>query len=91
MQCFDIVRTVLDELYPLIPGDTEEEKDKIIVAKQTELSLLYSRLRTQNTITHSDLVTRFAYIYKYVTAHANIVFQLISESENYEIYLKEMY
>ena len=41
----------------------------------------YAHLVYENNVDHSDLVSRFAYIYKYVTCHANLVSQTIAESD----------
>lgn len=82
IQCFDIVRTVLEELYPFIPGSSDNEKDAIIREKLASLGNSYRQLRSGNDVDHSNLVSRFAYIFRYVTSHANIVFQLINESED---------
>jgi ribosomal protein RSM22 (predicted rRNA methylase) len=81
MQVFDLVRTVLDELYERVPGNSEEEKDTLIKERLVTLGDKYSRLSVENTIDHSDTAGQFAYIYKYVTAHANIAFQLISSTQ----------
>jgi Putative SAM-dependent methyltransferase len=80
MRCFQIVKSVLDEMYERIPCDSEEEKDYLINQKLKELSSSYGRISVENKINHSDLVSRFAYIYSYVTSHANIVSQIIGES-----------
>lgn len=83
MLCFELVKKVLDELYAQIPGD-ENTKDAAITAKLSSLRSDYGRLGTK-TPTHGSIdyenpVTRFAYIYCYVTSHSNIVYSLIHQS-----------
>ncbi len=81
MNCFQLVKSVLDELYRRIPGGTEADKDALISAHLRTLSAAYQQLSKRNTVDHSDVVTRFAYIYRYVTAHANFVNQVISRCD----------
>jgi hypothetical protein len=82
MKCFQLVKTVLDELYARIPASSEAEKDGKIQAMLRKLEQNYAHLVCENNIDHSDLVSRFAYIYKYVTCHANLVSQIIAESDD---------
>ncbi len=82
MKCFQIVKTVLDDLYCNIPSTSDEEKDEQIRNELRQLSSYYQRGILENNydgIDYSDPATRFAYVYTYVTAHANIVFELIQE------------
>jgi hypothetical protein len=79
MNVFQLIKTVLDELYVRIPGDTET-KDNEIKKRIQSLSKGYEDLAKGVTNDYSDVATRFAYIYKYVTSHANIVYQLIQGS-----------
>jgi hypothetical protein len=72
MNCFQIIKSVLDEAYNEIPG-TEAVIDREINDALEYLRNEYSRLLTENAITYSDPITRFAYIYVYVTSHANLV------------------
>lgn len=81
MQCFQLVKTVLDELYSRIPAENGVEKDGLIRQKLTELAGSYANLARGNSVNHADIASRFAYIYRYVTSHANIVFQIISDSD----------
>lgn len=74
------MKSVLDELYVRIPEDNSQTKDDKIRAKLTFLEQQYAGLAKGNRIDYSDIVTRFAYIYRYVTSHANLVYQLISSS-----------
>jgi hypothetical protein len=79
VNCFQIIKSVLDEAYSQIPGDAEE-KDSSIEAAMEYLSAEYKRLLYGIQIDYSDPITRFAYIYKYVTSHANLVCTIIENS-----------
>lgn len=82
MNVFQLIKTVLDELYQRIPGDTAEAKDNEIRNRIQSLAKGYEELAKGVTNDYSDVATRFAYIYKYVTSHANIVYQLIGGSSH---------
>jgi hypothetical protein len=81
MKCFQLVKTVLDEVYAIIPGDVVS-KDTAI---RTQLSYLHQKymnlLNNPEPIDYRDPVTRFAYLYRYVTSHANLVYTLIDSSK----------
>jgi len=62
MNCFQIIKSVLDEAYVQIPGD-EAEKDKVINNELKYLRGEYSQLSQECNINYSDPITRFAYIY----------------------------
>lgn len=80
MNCFKLVKAVLDEQYGAIPGK-EAEKDKAICKALDYLTECYARLGTHECkIDYADPVIRFAYIYKYVTAHADYVCSLIGST-----------
>lgn len=77
MNVFQLIKTVLNEIYERIQGD-EGEKDKRIKEALESLRATYLNLAAKGTPNdYADLITRFAYIYKYVTSHANIVYQLV--------------
>jgi hypothetical protein len=82
MNCFQLVKTVLDELYGRLPGRSDEERTEQILGMHRHLEGQYAGLARGLTIDYTDPITRFAYIYKYVTSHANIVCQIIESSEN---------
>lgn len=84
MNCFQIIKSVLDEAYSQIPGN-EEEKDSLIKAAIDYLSGEYKRLLDGIQIDYSNPITRFAYIYKYVTSHANLVCTIIENSDELNI------
>jgi hypothetical protein len=80
MNIFQVVKSVLDEQYAAIPG-TEEQKDDAIRKALRYLGECYARLNTDECeIDYADPVTRFAYIYRYVTAHADYVCQLLAST-----------
>ena len=76
MQVFELVKSVLDENYAKIAGVPTERDDRIC-QRITELQEAYSALASENEITYNEPSIRFAYIYKYVTSHVNIVYQKI--------------
>jgi hypothetical protein len=78
MRCFAAVKCVLDEAYSQIDAPTDGEKDMRICAALAQLQKDYSDLTKARVVDYSDPVTRFAYVFKYVTSHANIVEQIIS-------------
>jgi len=80
MNCFQLVKTVLDELYVRLPGLSEDEKTEAIIKMLRYLEEQYAGLARGLRIDYTDPVTRFAYVYKYVTSHANIVCQIIEGS-----------
>ena len=79
MNVFKLIQTVLDELYEAIPGD-EEKKDAAISKRLTKLADGFKKLTTENNITYTDPAVRFAYIYRYVTSHSNLVYQTIKST-----------
>jgi hypothetical protein len=81
MNCFQLVKSVLDELYRRVPGKRDPEKDRLINDHLKSLRTSYAQLTIKNTVDHSNLASRFAYIYRYVTSHANFVYQVILKSK----------
>jgi putative SAM-dependent methyltransferase len=84
MLCFQLVKTVLDELYKRLPYESDIEKDKAIGMQIGYLRDSYKNLHLGRQINHGDITTRFAYIYTYVTCHANLVYQIIKLSPELE-------
>ena len=83
MECFQLVESVLDEIYPLIPGQTEDEKDDRIRESMDHLSDQYKRRLLKGvSIDYTDPAVRFAYIYTYVTAHACMAYRLLDMSSD---------
>lgn len=79
MNCFQLIKTVLDEAYAAIPGK-EVSKDEAIRAALDQLTRDYRRLLTKGCLDYSDPCRRFAYIYRYTTSHANIVYSKINNN-----------
>lgn len=79
MNCFQLIKTVLDEAYVAIPGD-DAAKDAAICKAATDLSSEYKGLLQSGCLDYADSARRFAYIYKYTTSHANIVYKAIAQS-----------
>lgn len=79
MNCFELICEVLEEEYSQIPG-TEPERDAKIAAALKRLSDHYRRVSTSGPGDYKDRVTRFAYIFCYTTAHANLVYRLIDQT-----------
>jgi hypothetical protein len=78
MNCFQLIKTVLDEAYAEIPG-TVEERDAAINQAITDLSSAYKKLVTKGCLDYTDPSRRFAYIRAYTTCHANIVYNKVSK------------
>ena len=79
MNCFQLIKTVLDEAYGEVPG-SDKEKDAAIKKEMDSLSDGYKTLLKKGCINYSDPARRFAYLFTYTTCHANIVFQRIDAS-----------
>ena len=52
MKCFQLVKTVLDELYARIPASSEAEKDGKIQVMLRQLEQNYAHLVYENNIDH---------------------------------------
>ncbi len=76
MNIFQLIKTVLDEAYAQIPGNPEE-KDRRIISELAWLTRQYSNLTSQGCIDYSPPCRRFAYLYRYTTCHANLVYQVV--------------
>lgn len=79
MNCFQLIKTVLDEAYADIPGD-QNAKDGAIKAQMDALSDEYAKLRQKGCLDYSDPARRFAYLFTYTTSHANLVYERIQTS-----------
>jgi Putative SAM-dependent methyltransferase len=81
MNCFQLVKNVLEDLYKEIREEHKSCTDDIIKLRLSYLSKKYENLEDFNPadIDYNDPATQFAYVYRYTTAHANIVFQLIRD------------
>ncbi len=81
MKCFDVARRVLDSTFGEIEGTEEEQYMKISNAISS-MSDQYANIVANGGPDFRDPVTRFAYVYKYMTAHAHWLFELIGRSED---------
>jgi hypothetical protein len=79
MNCFQLIKTVLDEAYADIPGD-QAAKDAAIKTQMDALSSEYVTLREKGCLDYSDPARRFAYLFTYTTSHANLVYERIQAS-----------
>jgi len=78
LSCFLVIKAVLDELYEKLPVPRHgKTKDEIIQEKLVELRKDYDYLPMGKLPDYTDLYKRFAYLYCYVPAHANILYRLI--------------
>jgi hypothetical protein len=84
MNCFRFIKTVLDELYYQISHEivNENQRDEAIRSRLEDLSEIYQDLMYTTNIDYSDPITRFAYIYRYTAAHANMVYQFIRDTQD---------
>src|SRR5215471_8319274 len=79
MTVFELVKLALDKLY----GEAEEEyaaaADAEIKTRMTYLTGSYNQLdkATRQPVNYKDPATRFAYVYKYVAAHADYLVQVM--------------
>lgn len=80
MNCFQLIKTVLDEAYAAIPGD-EKAKDKSITDALEELAKQYAKLTKSGCLDYSAPCRRFAYVFRYTTSHANLVYERIRQSK----------
>ncbi|MFO0662993.1 MAG: hypothetical protein U0174_03525 [Polyangiaceae bacterium] len=82
MRCFPLLKTVLDEVWQQLPGSSDAEKVTAIRAKESYLREHYGKLSTGTVaLDYADPATRYVYLCCYVTSHANIVADLIAQSE----------
>ena len=80
MKCFELINAILEEEYAQIPG-TEAERDAKISTALERLSEHYRCVTVNGPGDYKDRATRFAYIFCYTTAHANLVYQVIEGSD----------
>ena len=78
LSCFEIVGKTLNGLYFEL---SEETRDDEIKAALVNLREGYQCLKWGGTIDYSGLATQFAYLYCYATAHANVIYDLIGETQ----------
>ncbi len=76
MNCFQLIKTVLDEAYSEIQGD----RDAAIKLEMEALTAEYKNLKTKGCLDYSNPARRFAYLFTYTTSHAHIVYERIARS-----------
>lgn len=74
---FEIVVETLDRSYAEIDASN---KDDLISTRLTELTKKYSNLLATGGPSYTDDITRFAYVFRYSTAHADYLHQVVSYS-----------
>jgi len=79
MNCFQLIKTVLDEAYAAIPG-SDAQRDAAIATQLAQLSNDYHNLLLKGCLDYSNPARRFAYVFRYTTAHANLVYRRILAS-----------
>lgn len=78
ISCFRVIKAVLDELYEKLPDP--RTKDRNIGRSLEELREDYDSLSLGKMPKYADIYRRFAYLYCYVPAHANIMYRLIEKN-----------
>lgn len=83
MNVFELVKRVLDEAFDDIDAPTEKAKVQKIVAAREGLRERYANLGSGGpSPSYRDPATRFAYVFGYVTSHANLVADSIMASKD---------
>jgi len=80
MTVFQIIKRVLDQEYEHLEGSTAE-RDKAVTDALAVLGKKYATVLNSGGPDLSDPTIRFAYIYRYSTAHANMAYEFIRSSE----------
>ncbi len=84
MTIFELVKLALDELYEEAKEEFGAQADAEIKNKMSYLSDNYNRLGqpSRQPVDYKDPATRFAYVYKYVAAHADYLVQVMESCKN---------
>jgi hypothetical protein len=88
MNCFEVVKAVLDVTCPQIAGD-DATKNAAISTALSAMSAQYRNLLTAGGPNFADPVTRFAYVYQHVPAHAHWVHELMDWSDEVSQLLRQ--
>lgn len=91
---FQLVYTVLQQLHQDVTDIYGKKADAVIEMKLKEISAHYSNLRDEKLapIDYSPPETRYAYVFSYVAAHADFVYQMLNTTQKHlgkEIVKKE--
>lgn len=79
MQCFPLIHDALNDLYPLIPGSTDEAKEQCVGTTLQHLRTSYGSLSNGSVIDYSSREAQFAYLFGYLASHVHVTEQLIHE------------
>jgi hypothetical protein len=80
MKIFPLIELVLDELYGQILGSEAKKIAQVNSSLETLTERYRNLISDDEAIDYSPAATRLAYIYKYVTCHSNLVYNLIRKS-----------
>jgi hypothetical protein len=83
---FEIIKETLDRGYKEIEG---KDKDDKIKARLDELSERFNNVLAKGGPDYEDSVTRFAYVFRYATAHADYLDSIIGWSPELRAALKQ--
>ena len=84
---FEIVKAALDDAYSEFEGD-EKAVDQAINNRLKELSDRYRDVLNQGGPDYADAATRFAYLFRYASAHADYLSSIIYASNAIQNALK---
>lgn len=89
VNCYELVKQVMDETYDAIDG-TDAEKDKAVKDALAVMSTAYGNLTTGGGPDYGEPASRLGYIFRYVTSHANLVSSLLQQSgETLDLFKRE--
>ena len=79
MNIFQVIKSVLDWEFDRIEAASQERRIELVNERLDELTRAYGDLTDENRPrpAYSDAATRLAYIYKYTTCHADMVYSSI--------------
>jgi len=82
MQCFEAVRVALDGLWKCMDGDEPSKYKRVAETLESMREKYISMMRNGVAPDFSKSETRAAYVYRYVSAHANFLCQEIEKSKD---------
>jgi len=77
VNCYELVKLVLDDTYSAIEGKTDAEKEAAVKGGLAKMSAAYGNLTNGPGPDYSEPASRVGYIFRYVTSHANLVYLLL--------------
>lgn len=87
---YELVKQILDETYEEL-GGTATERDTRIKAALSRLSQTYAGLKLNPGPSYDNAATRFAYIFCYVTSHANLLSDLLNKPAIRELFRQNQF